>query len=299
MSKRIDEAGLNKVNVVGKLVDIAINHGTSTTDGRNWESAKMTLRVTQSYGGREETSDIPVSIFAYQYTNQKKLNPGWTQLQALKTLNSAQTVGINEAATVRLSSANIRENNFPSRSGQVINGWQISGSFAGAVVNMAETASFALEIYIMDMQPEEDRDSEPTGRLLIKGAVVQYGQKLDVLNFIVEQPDNVQYIEKHWEINSTVMIKGRIRVTTAEAAPAETSWGEDVPETSVRTVRELIITTGDDEPRDEDMAYDSDDIKKLYQERKARLEQMQIDAQHKSSGASANVTTTASKYSWN
>lgn len=296
MSKTIETQGQNKINIVGKLLDVSFRQG-KLSDGRDYESANMTVRVTQTYGGREETSDVPVSMFASKYTKANALNPGWNQLQELKSFKTVQNVGIDDANVVRISGANLRENNFVSRTGQLVNSWQINTSFIGATNSVMDTASFVMDIFIMDMKPEEDRDGETTGRLEIKGAVVQYGQTLDVLKFIVEQPEAVDFIERNWNVNDTVTIKGRIRVTTMEAEPVASSWGEDVPESNIRTVRELIITTGDDTGKDEEFAYDQNDIRKLFNARKARLEQMQIDATNKSK-TSATPAASASKYSW-
>ena len=151
----------------------------------------------------------------------------------------------------------------------------------------------------MDMKEEFDREGETTGRLIIKGAIVQYGGRLDVVEFIVESPDCVDYISNNWQPNDTVNVGGRIRYSVQEEkrAAAESSWGEELPETSTRVVRELIITRGSDEPFEEDMAYDPTDIKKAFNERKARLEQMQLDAKTK---ASKPAATTAPKkdYEW-
>ena len=60
-------------------------------------------------------------------------------------------------------------------------------------------------------------------------------------------------------------------------------------------MRELIITTGDDEGKEEDFAYDPVDIKKAFNARKAKIEQQQMDAASKAKPAAAPAT---SKYSW-
>ncbi len=296
MSKDIMMQAMNKINIVGKLLDVTFRSGT-LNDGRIYESANLTVRVTQTYGGREETSEIPVSMFAAKYTLANKLNPGYDQIQALKEMKSAQVVGIDEADTVRINGASIRENNFLSRTtGQIINSWQINTSF----INKGGTndvATFVIDLYIMDMHPEEDRDGDPTGRLVIKGGIVQYGGNLDVLEFIVEDPDNVEYIEKNWEVNDTITVKGRVRVTASEVKESgkQSSWGEDIPEVTTRTVRELIITKGDDFGKEEEFAYDSMDIKKAFNVRKAKIEQLRVDASHKASPAEKPA---ANKYNW-
>ena len=299
MSKDImKDQALNRVNIVGKLLDVVFRSGT-TKDGRPYESASMTVRVTQTYGGREETSEIPVSMFASKYTTTNKLNPGYEQLQGLRNMKTAQNVGLDAADVVRINSGSLRENNFVAKSGQLINGWQISTPFIAAG-GTADVASFTTDIFIMDMHPEEDRDGDSTGRLVIKGAIVQYGGNLDVLEFIVEAPDSVDYIERNWQINDTVNIKGRIRMTVTEekASGADSSWGEEIPEMTTRTVRELIITKGDDTGREEDFAYDPGDIKKAFNARKARIEQMQVAAKNNSVKKASDQASASSKYSW-
>lgn len=296
--KNILNQALNKVTIVGKLLDVTFGSGTTKT-GVPYERATVNIRVTQTYGGREETSEIPVGMFSTQYTSKGAVNPAWKSLQALKEMKTAQNVGFDAADTVAFrgsGAANLRENNFISKSGQLINGWQLSGSFINTTT-IADTATFNIDVFIMDMHPEI-RNDEPTGRLVIKGGIVQYNGKLDVVEFIVEGPDQVEYIERNWEENTTVNVQGRVRITTVEDKQSghSGSWGEEVPEDTTRTVRELIITTGDDQPKDEEFAYDPVDIKKAFAVRKAELEQLQIDA--KNTKATTPAANSASKYSW-
>lgn len=295
--KTITEQALNKVNIAGKLLDVTFRDG-KLGDGRPYESANMTIRVTQTYGGREEVSEIPVSMFAARYTLANKSNPAYDQIQALKSLKTAQNAGLDAADSVRITSANLRENNFVTKSGQLINGFQINAPFI-STANSGDVASFTVDIFIMDMHPEEDRDGDATGRLVIKGGIVQYNGMLDVLEFIVEDTQAVDYIERNWNINDTVNIRGRIRITVKEenASGGNSSWGEDIPEVTTRTVRELIITKGDDQGKDEEFAYDPVEIKKAFAERKAKIDQLQIDA--KNGGAKKPAANpSANKYNW-
>lgn len=295
MSKNIMTEANNKVNIVGKLMDVTLGSGT-LSDGRKYERASLTVRVDQTFGGREEVSEIPLSMFATQYTKTNKVNPAYEQIQNLKKMKTAQNVGIDEADTVRVSGATLRENNFVAKSGQLINGWQINTSFIGTT-NASDVATFQEELFIMDMKDEVDREGDPTGRLVIKGGIVQYGGKLDVLEFIVEQPEAVEFISRNWNVNDTIGTVGRIRVTSQEEKTSgkTSSWGEDIPETTTRFVRELIITKGDDEGHEEEFAYDPTDIKKAFNVRKALIEQMQTEA---TQTKPATTTASASKYSW-
>lgn len=301
MSKGLESQSTNKINIVGKLLEVTFRNG-KTSAGKDYESANMIIRVKQTYSGREEISEIPVSMFASKYTNAGTLNSGWTQLQTLKEMKTAQNVGIDQAATIRINSGVLRENNFVSRSGQLINTWQLTTSFIGETNNISETANFTEDIFILDIKPEETRDGDATGRLEVKAGIVQYGGNLDVVTFIAEQPEYVDFIERNWQVNDTVTIQGRVRVTVAEEQKSglDSSWGEDIPQTVTRTIRELIITKGDNEGKEEEFAYDQNEIRKGFNVRKARIEQMQIDAQNKakSSTASAAAQTAKTKYSW-
>ena len=288
----------HKINLTGKLLDATFSTG-KTNDGRTWERANVTIRVTQTYGGREETSEIPVTMFAMEYTNKGALNPGWKSIQDLKNMKTVQNFGLDSADSIRLTGASIRENAFVTKQGMLVDGWQLNSSFCN-VTKMSDIAAFIIDIFIMDMHPEEDRDGDATGRLVIKGGIVQYGGKLDVLEFIVEQPEAVDYIERNWNPNDTVTIQGRIRVTSVEEKKSgmDSSWGEAVPDTTTRYIRELIITKGDDEGKEEEFAYDPMEIKKAFNVRKANIEQLQIDAQNKANKSATQSSASASKYSW-
>ena len=290
----------NKINLAGTLMDVTFGDG-KLSDGRPYQRATVTVRVNQTYLGKEETSDIQVGMFATEFTSTGKQNPAWKSLNDLKLMKTAQNVGIDNASHVRLTGATLQENNFVSRNGQLISGWQIRGSFINEA-KVSDVASFVTDIYIMSMDPEVTRDGDTTGRLKIKGGIVQYNGKLDVVDFLVESPDTVEYISRNWEENGTVTVKGRIRVLSQEEEVQSSGWGEEVPDTTTRFVRELIITTGDDTCKEEDVAYDPVEIKKAFNERKAAIEQLQINARSsmtKQGAGSANaVEASSKKYDW-
>lgn len=296
--KSIGIQSKNQMNLVGKLLNVDFGEG-KLSDGREYKRATVTIRVTQPVDGKEETSEIPVGFFATPYTSTGKQNPAYKSLLDLQNLKTAQNVGIDAADQVRITSGTLSENNFVSRSGNLITGWQIRGSFINAA-KMADIASFVTEIFIIDMHDEEDRNGEPTGRLVVRGGVVQYNSKLDVIDFIVEAPDKVEFISRNWENGTTITVKGRVRVTSheTESSGESSGWGEDIPDTTTTFVRELIITGGDDGPKDEEFSYDPAEIKKAFNQRKAAIEQMQIDARARTSKQGGSNQTSAKKYDW-
>ena len=297
--KSVQVQANNKINLAGKLMDARLGSGT-LSDGRPYQRATVTVRVTQTYANKEETSDVQVGMFATEFTSTGKPNPAWKSINDLKLMKTAQNVGIDAAANVRMTGVTLQENNFMSRTGQLINGWQLRGSFINEA-NVAPIASFNTDIFIMDMHDEINREGDVTGRLVIKGGIVQYAGKLDVVEFIVEAPDTVEYITRNWSENSTVNVRGRIRVLSQEEETQSSDWGEDVPDTTTRFVRELIVTTGSDEPVEEDFAYDPVEIKKAFNDRKAYIEQLQIEGRNKASKSAgvANAPEASSKkYDW-
>lgn len=273
--KSIMNQAKQTVNLTGKLLDVTFGDG-KLSDGRPYQRATVTIRVTQMVSGREETSEIPASFFATEFTSTGKPNPAWKSLQDLKQMKTAQNVGIEAASTVRVSGINLQENVFTTRNGQLIDGWQLRSSFINETKN-PQTATFAIEIFIIGMDDEIVND-EPTGRLKIRGGIVQYNGRLDVIDFVVERPDSIEFIRNNWKVNDTLNVRGYIRVTASEVEVKSSGWGDDIPDTTTRTIRELVIGTGDDEGHDEDFAYDPTEIRKAFIARKAEIEQKQLSA---------------------
>lgn len=269
----------NKVAIVGKLLNVSFSSGKIKNNGMPYERVDMMIRVSQTFGGREETSDILVPMFAPQFTKEGKTNPGFENLQTLKTMKTAQNYGYENADTIRIGKGSIEENYYVNKQGQLVDGWRLRTSFIGFGKG-PQAATFSVEMFIMKMIEEVDREGETTGRLIIKGAIPQWGSRLDVIDFIVENPESVDYISRNWEEGNTVHVVGRIRITTKEEPHSvETgSWGEDIPQTSTRSIHELIITKGSDEGYEEDEAYDPVEIRKGYNARKADRDQKLLEA---------------------
>jgi len=295
--KNLSFESYNDVTLRGQIISKTFGNGTTKTN-QPYERATIHLRVTQTFCGNTETNEIPVNFFASQYTKSGTVHPTFKAIQTLKDIPTIQEVG-NAAPIVSLGGVKLQENSFVSKNGTLTTGWRLNASFINEV-NKKDTACFTVELYILDKHPEIDKDGEETGRLILKGALVQYGEKLDVIEFVAEDPRVIDFIDRNWEINDTVKVQGRIRYTSVEGKSSglKSSFGVDdeVEESnSSQTLRELIITNGQDEPYDEDFAYDPLEIKKGFNVRKANIEQLQIDAK---SRTKATNNSTAKKFEW-
>ena len=145
--KDLSVQATNKLNIVGKLLDTTFREG-KTKDEKPYESCNFTVRVTQMVNGVEETSEIPVSLFASKFTNAGKPHPGYKNIQDMKDWKTVQDYGEAEATMVRMTSASVRENNYVSRAKQLVNGWQINTSFINEG-GKNEIASFNIDIFIL------------------------------------------------------------------------------------------------------------------------------------------------------
>lgn len=299
MSKDLNEQAVNEVKISGRLSNVTFNDG-KLSDGRVWESALVDILVREDIHGVEEESTIQAKIFATPLTTTGKPHPGWKTIQELKEMNTIQNVGYDQAQRINIRNGELIENSFVGRSGQVVSGYTVRTTFVNKS-NMTDCARARLMTFIMDMHDEVDREGEETGRLVVKGGVVGYGGKLNVFEFIVEGADEVENARRTFNVNDTVILTVRFRVISKEETVIndEGGWGEKMVETTPRTVRELLII-GSTDPIDEDFAYSAADIKKAFNERKANIEQMQIEAKNRtiSKASTAAPVKDEKKHSW-
>ena len=165
--KSINNQAQNKVSISGKLLDVSFSSG-KTKKGVPYERANVTVRVVQTYGGKEEVSEISVPFFATQYTNSGAPNPAYRTIQQLKEMKTVAQYGADMADSISINRAELQENNFVSKStGQLVSTHQFRASFfnTGAAKNVA---TFSVkDAFILDMRDEVDREGETTGRLIV------------------------------------------------------------------------------------------------------------------------------------
>lgn len=269
----------NEVIIEGVLQEVDLREGTLEKPGapvRDYVAGTVTIAVTQTVGGVEESSEIPVSVFATKLKNDGNPNPAYKNIDDLRKNFVSKASGGASADLVRITRGELNENTFTNE-GRTITSFRVRNSFFNKVFTDAQQiAAFRSKIVILSIAPEVDLNDVETGRLRIVGAIVCYGARVDVLTFYVEDPTAIAYISKNWEEGNTVNISGRLRfaVSTIErqVESSEVGFGEALPSSSSRRVRELIITSGSPGPLDDDESYDADgEIVHALAERKARI----------------------------
>lgn len=308
MSRNINSAGQNTFTITGLVSEINFREGMNKNN-KPYRSGTVIVRVDQTYGGKSEISEIPVSMFANKFKKDGTANKCYEQMaQIQNNYRSIAQAGLDGATRITFTgiTSKIQENMFvsPSNPEAVLSSWRLNTMFANPARGAGDCATFCMEIFIMKMERELNIEGEETGRLKLIGMYVGNrgagsNAEGNVFTFYVEEPGTIDYIERNWNENDTVQVVGRIRYCSEEVQyHSENSWGEDIPQTSTRNKHELIITKGSDFPMEDDMAYDPDDIKALYADRSARREQLVVDAKNKAKAATATKASVSSGYDW-
>lgn len=271
----------NKVKIEGILAEVDIHPSTFKKNGVDTEAigGKIIVNVTQPINGEEKTLAIPVHMFATKKTNAGKPNPAYESIQrvANEFMSIAAAGGEEGADRVRITSGNIRMNEYYSATGKLVSFPRVNASFIQKIVKKSDCkphATFETELVVLSKNDEFDRNDEPTGRYKITAALPQYGGKVDIVELFGVSEGVIQAISTYWEVGDTVKATGRLDFSsTVETTMEEQDFGEPIEKVRTINKSDLIITGGSQEPLDGDLAFESSEIKNAIAERNARLEE--------------------------
>lgn len=288
----------NKVHIEGILLETNIKSGEFTSNNGKlmpYLSGNVKIGVRQVINGQECDMEVPVEFFAGKYTNSGKDNPAYKSIVELRdNFNSVAAAAENgkPADYVRINTASLVENAFIAQDGTAVSQTRINSSFFNKITASTcnSEASFDATICILNMKDELDREGIPTGRIVITGAMVQYGGRIDVINFIVANPTAVDHIRQYWNQKDTVKIHGLLNFTSSTITETEeVGFGEPIVRTRTITKREAIITSGGATGLDGDAAYNPDEIATGLVARKTRMEQAKEKAEAKAHSSQAQA----------
>lgn len=276
----------NVVEISGILSQLEVEQ-KKTADGRNYASAKATIKVDQEIGGKMVENEIPVKLFSMELKSDGKVSKIYTGILEMRdkftSLAALPDDEKDKASKVVITSGQLKENIWVDpNSGQVRTGFEIDSNFMNAPRQGAEfepSARFELSGVIMDTQRETDANQEETGRLKVKVAVVGWTGKggvtrVDVIDLIAASDSAVNFIESNWEKGDTVNINGAISFNqSTKVWYEEQGFGEPIKRTKTQTRKELIILGGSPSGLEEEYSYDANDIKAGLAARAARVEE--------------------------
>ena len=129
----------NRVKVEGILSEIDIKPTSFMKDGRNVEAlgGSIIVKVTQKISGVEKELLIPVHMFAAKLTNKGTPNPAYESISkvANEFKSIASTGDESLADRVRITSGQIRMNEYYAADGHLVSFLRISASFVNKITN--------------------------------------------------------------------------------------------------------------------------------------------------------------------
>lgn len=265
----------NLAAVEGLLQELDLTEANDK-NGRPYIRGKVIIRTEQKVGMEMETSEIPVTVFAYRTKNDGNPNPAYQNIKALEGYKRITTDGEN-ADKIRVTGARISENVF-APDGKLILSWVLNGSFFTKITGDYESrAVFDMAVIIRNIEDETLASGALTDRLKVTGLAVRYNGEVDSINFIVENPQAIVHIKRNWAEKDTVNVKGYIRVRpvakTSSSADGGDSFGDIIDaDVGTRVAKELVIAAGSNGSLDADESYDFEDVKAAVVRRKARLD---------------------------
>lgn len=282
----------NKVKIEGILSEIDLKYGSFQRDGSDVETIGGSIKVLveQVVNGEDVTLEIPVHMFSTKYTKAGKINPSYESIETvMKEYKSIAATGDkNVADKIRITSGQIKMNEFVGQNGSIVSYPRISASFISrAVGEFKPQATFNLEFVVSKINRVVDNDGVEVdpAKLAVEVIVPQYtspsadAMNVDVVPLYATSNGVIDAIEQYWEAGQTFKASGRLNFTSrTETVKQEVDFGE--AQETVRTINtsEFVITGGSQAPLDGDFAFDLEDIKKGMAARKAKLEDLKSGA---------------------
>ena len=270
----------NQVKIEGILSEVGLETATFNRKGQTTECIRGTIkiRVEQDINGTMTTMEVPVSAFASRYTNAGAENPAYNSLKdVMENYKSIAACGnIDDADRVRITNGSLQENVFYAKNGDLVNTSRITASFINKIAKneCKPEATFTATIVVGNKSDELDRDGTPTNRLNVNGVIIQYGERADLIKFIVAKPDAKNHIEQYWNDGDTVRVQGKVNFSSkTEYIEEEVGFGEPIKTAKTTSVHELLIESGSAGCLEGDAAYDVKDIQSALAARKVRIEE--------------------------
>lgn len=270
----------NVVRIEGILSETDLKYGSFEKNGNQVNSIGgiIKIQVNQEINGESVTLEVPVHMFASEYTNKGTKNPAYQSIERVMNefTSIAAAGGAANADRVRITNGKITMNEYYGRDGQLISFPRITASFINKIKadEMKPCATFTTNFVVAKKQNETDREGIETGRYKVTGIIPQFGGKVDVVEFITSNKNVINAVSQYWTENDTVSAQGRLNFSSkTETVVKEVDFGEPQETTRTISVSELILTGGSSTPLEGDFAYDMSDIQAALTERKQRLEE--------------------------
>lgn len=270
----------NVVQIEGILSSINLNYKNfQNRKGENVNSigGDITVKVDTVIDKKPTTLEIPVYMFASQYTNAGGINPAYESIERIKNdYVSIAASDIDKADRIRINKAKITMNEY-YKNGKFYSFPRISASFVTKIKKdeCKPEATFDVIFVIGEKTNEVDKDGVETGVYKVKGLVPQYGGKVDVVPFLATNADVIEVAKNYWNEGDTVHAIGKLNFSsTTETVEEPVDFGDPILRSKTISISDLIITGGLKTPLEGEMAIPDSDVTAALADRKERLAQL-------------------------
>ena len=292
----------NIVKIEGILSEVDIKLGSFKKNGVDTNSigGVIKIRVNQEINGTETELEIPVHMFASQYTNKGTPNPAYESIaRIMNDYVSIAASDVDHADRVRITNGQLQMNEYYGQNGNLVAFPRVTASFVTKIKKdeCRPCATFSVVFMIGNKGFETDRDGIETDKYKITGMVPQYGGKIDVMPFYAINKGVIDGVSNYWNEGDTVKAAGKLNFTSkTETRKVEVDFGEPQEETRTISVSELIITGGSSSPLEGEFALNTDDVTAALAERKARLAALKEKGSTKGTSGKAPAASAGSKF---
>lgn len=292
----------NSVKIEGILSEIDIKTGSFKKNGVDTNSigGVIKIRVNQEINGVETELEIPVHMFASQYTNKGTPNPAYESIERIMNeYVSIAASDIDHADRVRITNGQLQMNEYYGQNGNLIAFPRVTASFINKIRKdeCKPTATFSVVFMVGNKGFETDKDGVETDKYKIVGMVPQYGGKIDVIPFYAINKGVIDGVSNYWNEGDTVKAAGKLNFTSrTETRKVEVDFGEPQEETRTVSVSELVITGGSSSPLEGEFALNADDVTAALAERKNRLAALKEKGSQRGASGKAPAASAGSKF---
>lgn len=292
----------NVVKIEGILSEIDLKYTTLVKDNVEVKGVggSIKVRVDTIINNVETQLEIPVHMFATQYTKKGTINPAYESIErVMNEYVSIAAADIDRADRIRITRGQIAMNEYYGQNGNLVSFPRITASFITKIRKdeCKPDASFNVTFVVGAKKYEVDREGVETDRYSVIGMIPQYGGKLDVVPFVAINPGVIDGVSNYWNEGDTVRATGKLNFTSkTETYTQEVDFGDPVVSTRTISVSELVITGGSSTPLDGDFAINEADINAALTDRKNRLAELKSKAANKGASGKAPAPSTGSRF---
>ena len=285
----------NKVKIEGILSEIDLKYSSFKKNGADMKSVGGSIKVLVEQTlptGEAQSLEIPVHMFASEYTNKGGKNPAYESIE--RVMNDFVSIAASDKETadrVRITGAQIAMNEYYGKNGNFVSFPRIKASFVNKIgkTDCKPEATFSIIFCVGEAGFECDKDGvEIPNRYKINAAVPQFGGSVDIVPFYACADGVINAVKTYWQKGDTVKANGRLNFTSkTETSKVEVDFGEAQEQTHTISVSELIITGGSQTPLDGELAFDASDIAEALKARQAHLAELKAKSEDKGTSGKA------------